>query len=94
MPRLIYGRAVFKLTQQEQAPIIKVYQEEGRVGKKQKRNKVVDLVEIVTVLEEHSEGVRPLIEAKVQESKFSFDRDENYSDKLMNQCQEKAQKEG
>ena len=52
--------------------IIKVYQEEGRVGKKQKRNKICNVIETFSFFYVQDGNVQQIGETSMQESKVSF----------------------
>lgn len=54
--------------------IIKVFQEEGRIGKKQKRNRVVDVIETFSFYCINDGQVQQMEEVKVEESKLSLKR--------------------
>lgn len=54
--------------------ILKVFQEEGRIGKKKKRNKVVNVVETFSFYCINDGHVEQVEEVKLQESKLSLKR--------------------
>jgi transposase-like protein len=54
--------------------IIKVYQEEGRIGKKQKRNKVVNVVETFSFFCLNDGQVEQVEQVRLEESKLSLKR--------------------
>ena len=62
--------------------IVKVFQEEGRIGKKKKRNKVVNVVEAFSFYAINDGQVEQLDGVKLKESKLSFKRGENV-DKIL-----------
>ena len=62
--------------------IIKVFQEEGRIGKKKKRNKVVNYVETFSFYAINDGQVEQLDGVKLEESKLGIKRGENV-DKIL-----------
>lgn len=57
--------------------ILKVFQDEGRIGKKKKRNKVVNVIETFSfycINDGNFDEVHPV---KIEESKISLNRNDN-----------------
>lgn len=52
--------------------ILKVYQEEGRIGKKQKRNKVINVVETFSFFTINDGVIQQLDDVRLEESKLSY----------------------
>jgi hypothetical protein len=71
--------------------ILKVYQEEGRIGKKQKRNKVVNVVETFTFYAIADGHLEQLDNVRLQESKLSFNRHEDLDKMLEDNARTKAE---
>ena len=71
--------------------IIKVYQEEGRVGKKKKRNKVYNVIETFSFFKVTNSNIEQLGDIKIEESKVSLERHENFDKFLEDNAKEKAE---
>ncbi len=52
--------------------IIKVFQEEGRIGKKKKRNKVYNVIETFSFFTINDANIEALGDIKIDESKVSL----------------------
>ena len=72
--------------------IIKVYQEEGRIGKKKKRNKVVNVIETFSFYCINDGSVDEVQPVKIQESKISLNRNENLDKTLEDNAKAKEEK--
>ena len=74
--------------------ILKVYQKEGRIGKKSRRNKVVNVIETVTYLEEDEHGQLHQVKAPtISHSRFAFNREECCQDKLEEEAVGRAKRQ-
>lgn len=72
--------------------ILKVFQEEGRIGKKQKRNKVINVVETFSFFAINDGVVQQLDDVRLEESKLSYQRNENLDKILEDNAKAKAEK--
>lgn len=72
--------------------ILKVYQEEGRIGKKKKRNKVINVVETFSFFAINDGVVQQLDDVRLEESKLSYQRNENLDKILEDNAKAKAEK--
>lgn len=71
--------------------ILKVYQQEGRIGKKKQRNKVINVIETFSFLCLNDSLPDPLPLYHLQETKLSLGRDENYDLILEENAKTKAE---
>ncbi len=72
--------------------ILKVFQAEGRIGKKKRRNKVVNVIETFSfycINDGSFDEVQPV---KVEESRISIDRSDNLDQTLEDNAKAKAEK--
>ena len=72
--------------------ILKVFQDEGRVGKKQKRNKVYNVIETFSFLLVQDDHIEQIGDIKIEESKFSYEKGDDLDQQLEKISQEKAEK--
>jgi transposase-like protein len=72
--------------------IIKVYQEEGRVGKKKTRNKVVEVVETYSFFALENSQLTELCPFKIMNSKISVEQKEFIESVIQERCREKVRK--
>jgi hypothetical protein len=72
--------------------ILKVYQEEGRIGKKKKRNKVINVIETFSFFAITDGAVHQLDNVRLEESKLSFQRNEDVDKILEDNAKAKAEK--
>lgn len=71
--------------------ILKVYQEEGRVGKKKNRNKVYNVVETFTFYTIKHSAIQQIGATLVEESKVSLERNEDFDKFLEDNSKAKAE---
>ena len=71
--------------------ILKVYLNEGRLGKKEKRNKVIAVYHTVSFIEETAEGSTEILEPKLEEWKFAFERGDDYEEPMLKEAESKAE---
>lgn len=71
--------------------ILKVYQEEGRVGKKKNRNKVYNVVETFTFYTIKHSALKQVGDTLVEESKVSLERNEDFDKFLEDNSKSRAE---
>lgn len=71
--------------------IIKVYQEEGRVGKKKKRNKVYNVIETFSFFHLQGDNVEQIGDVKIQQSKVSLEKEDNFDEVLQENARTRAE---
>jgi predicted transcriptional regulator len=71
--------------------IIKVYQEEGRVGKKKKRNKVYNVIETFSFFYLQGDNIEQIGDVKIQESKVSLEKEDNFDEVLQENARARAE---
>lgn len=55
--------------------ILRVFQQEGRIGKKERRNKTANVVETFSFYYVTDHNIQQIGEVNIQESKISYKRD-------------------
>lgn len=70
--------------------ILKVYQEQGRVGKKKQRNKIVNVIETYSFYNLDGMKIEQIAPIKIEESKAVINKDEDIDKILEDKCKERA----